>query len=48
MSDEAGKKDFSGICNGDDDDLENDCWNCIHFLFPIGCMKGEEENDACD
>jgi hypothetical protein len=35
------KQDFSNICTHDDD---NDpyCWKCIYFLFPIGCMKGEE------
>ena len=37
------KKDFSNICNRDDEDLDNPCWKCNRFLFPIGCMI-EEDN----
>lgn len=36
------KIDGSLVCNGDDDDLSNPCWECKYFVFPIGCMKGEE------
>lgn len=36
------KFDYSKNCNFDDDSGKNDCWHCIHFLFPIGCMYGEE------
>ena len=36
------KKDFSNICNKDDENLNNPCLNCIHFLFPIGCMINED------
>ena len=28
------RKDFSSVCNGDDDDLTNPCWECIYFIFP--------------
>lgn len=42
------KEDYSNICNGDDDDTTNPCWECIYFCFPIGCMKGEEENEKSD
>jgi len=37
----ASRKDYSQICTHDDD---NDplCWQCNHFVFPIGCMLGEE------
>lgn len=34
-------KDCSAVCNGNDDDTTNPCWQCIYFCFPIGCMKGE-------
>ena len=34
------KKDYSQNCDFDDDSDKNDCWGCIHFLFPIGCMYG--------
>lgn len=37
------KEDFSLICNGNDEDLNNPCWECVHFVFPIGCMKNEED-----
>lgn len=43
MSDKV-KKDYSHNCDFDDDSGRNDCWNCIHFLFPIGCMYGEDGN----
>lgn len=36
------KIDGSLICNGDDDNTTNPCWNCKYFVFPIGCMKGEK------
>ena len=36
------KKDFSNTCNKNDENLNNLCWNCIHFLFPIGCMINEK------
>lgn len=36
------KKDLSQNCDFDDDSGKNDCWHCIHFLFPIGCMYGED------
>lgn len=36
------KKDYSDTCNGDDDDVTNPCWECKYFVFPIGCMVGEE------
>lgn len=39
------RKDFSSVCNGDDDDLTNPCWECIYFIFPIGCMIGELDNE---
>lgn len=36
------KKDYSAKCNLNDEDLHNDCWGCSRFLFPIGCMVGED------
>lgn len=36
------KKDLSAHCNLDDEDKNNDCWHCNRFLFPIGCMVGED------
>lgn len=36
------RKDYSSECTMDDDHDEH-CWNCECFVFPIGCMKGEEE-----
>ena len=36
------KKDLSLNCDFDDDNYNNDCENCVHFLFPIGCMYGED------
>ena len=41
MSDKI-KVDYSQNCDFDDNSGKNDCWNCIHFLFPIGCMYGED------
>ena len=37
----ASRKDYSHECSHDDD---NDplCWQCNYFVFPIGCMLGEE------
>lgn len=43
--DKKEKFDYSKNCDFDDDSSKNDCWHCIHFLFPIGCMYGEEFND---
>lgn len=40
------KKDLSQNCDFDDDSGKNDCWHCIHFLFPLGCMYGEEAEDG--
>lgn len=39
------KKDLSHTCDMNDDNMENDCWHCVYFLFPIGCMYGEERNE---
>jgi len=39
------KRDLSKGCNFDDDSDINDCFNCIYFLFPIGCMYGEDMNE---
>ena len=43
------KIDLSCNCNFDDDDMDNNCFGCIHFVFPIGCMYFEnydyEEDD---
>lgn len=36
------KKDYSDVCNGDDDYTSNPCWKCKYFVFPIGCMIDEE------
>ena len=36
------KRDCSGFCNHDDDDINNLCDICNRFCFPIGCMVGEE------
>lgn len=37
----ASRKDYSQICNHDDDN-DPRCWECTNFVFPIGCMLGEE------
>lgn len=42
MKKELERKDYSSICSMDDDHDEH-CWSCVNFVFPIGCMKGEEE-----
>lgn len=34
------KKDFSDVCTHDDDN-DPHCFNCLNFVFPIGCMEGE-------
>ena len=36
------KKDYSQDCDKDDENMENDCWNCNYFCFPIGCMFYED------
>lgn len=36
------KKDYSNECTHDDD-KDPRCWSCTKFLFPIGCMIGEEQ-----
>ena len=36
------KKDYSATCDLNDENLNNDCWGCTRFVFPIGCMVGEE------
>ena len=38
------RKDYSQSCNGNDDDTNNPCWQCIYFVFPIGCMIDEKED----
>ncbi len=44
------KKDYSQQCSMDDDN-EPLCWECKYFVFPIGCMIGEdvedEKSDSC-
>lgn len=42
----SNRKDLSELCNKDDEDMNNDCWHCEHFCFPIGCMYYEKEGDA--
>ena len=37
----ASRKDYSQVCTHDDDN-DPHCWQCHHFVFPIGCMLGEE------
>ena len=37
------KKDYSATCDLNDENLNNDCRKCTRFVFPIGCMVGEEE-----
>ena len=39
------KIDLSLNCNLNDEDMENDCFNCTRFIFPIGCMCGNDEED---
>lgn len=38
------KNDYSDICTRDDEHDEH-CWHCSKFVFPIGCMVGEDDND---
>lgn len=35
------KKDYSATCDLNDDDLNNPCEKCSHYIFPIGCMLNE-------
>ena len=35
------KKDYSATCDLNDDDLNNPCEKCLHYIFPIGCMLNE-------
>lgn len=39
------KRDLSKDCDFDDDSGKNDCFGCIYFLFPIGCMYWEDEDE---
>lgn len=41
--DKREKRDYSAHCNLNDEDEANDCWGCTRFLFPIGCMVGEDD-----
>ena len=41
MKDESKKQDYSENCNFDDEDMNNDCFRCCYFCFPIGCMYHE-------
>lgn len=36
------KIDYSTNCNLNDEDTNNNCWGCLRFCFPIGCMVGED------
>lgn len=38
----ASRKDYSQMCTHDDDN-DTLCWQCSNFVFPIGCMLGEEK-----
>lgn len=40
------KKDLSQNCDFDDENDKNDCWRCIYFLFPIGCIYGEDTDNS--
>ena len=35
------KTNYSKNCNKNDEDMNNPCWSCTEFLFPIGCMYYE-------
>ena len=35
------KQDFSRTCTMNDDKDPN-CWKCRNFIFPIGCMLSEK------
>lgn len=44
------RKDYSNLCDFNDDNKQNPCWDCEYFCFPIGCMyyeskREEKEND---
>ena len=39
------KRDFSQNCDKNDENLNNPCWKCNRFLFPIGCMVGEDDEE---
>lgn len=43
--DENTKLDYSSTCNMNDDDESNPCFQCVRFVFPIGCMIDEGEDD---
>lgn len=45
MSNNKEKKDYSVTCNLNDEDMNNNCWNCSNFCFPIGCMVGIDEEE---
>ena len=36
------KCDYSAYCTMNDDE-DDRCWKCTHFVFPIGCMFGEQD-----
>lgn len=37
------KIDYSDVCDGNDDNPNNPCTKCFWGVFPIGCMKGEDD-----
>lgn len=37
------RKDLSKNCDKDNENMNNECWNCIYFWFPIGCMYYEDK-----
>ena len=39
------RKDLSQNCDKDDENMNNACWSCSYFCFPIDCMFYEEENE---
>ena len=39
------KRDFSQNCDKNDENLNNPCWKCNRFLFPIGCVVGEDDEE---
>lgn len=41
---ESLKKDYSEVCSHDDE-TDINCWNCLHFIFPIGCKLNEDSNE---
>lgn len=38
------KRDRSAECDRNDENLNNPCWECEYFLFPVGCMHGVDED----